>query len=152
MPKCHHYSKTQESKNRGCVWEWNEVCESLQGFQHFNQNLFCLPNVLCYWGECFHFTPALLLLWVYLPHMLPRHCSDLISPGAWLPSQLLAWAWHRNTTGGKSQSFQALPAKCCFPSSILVTVTPLVLYKTLIPLPCQTILLQRLQMKTRKRG
>lgn len=70
----------------------------------------------------------LLLFWFYLLPTPLGYCNDLISPSAWLQSELLAWTWHRNATDGKSHSFQALFAKCCFPTFILVTITPLVLY------------------------
>lgn len=72
--------------------------------------------------------------------------SSLRVPGCH-PSSLLGLG-----TGTQLVENPSPSRHCCFPSSRLVTVIPLVLYKSLISLPCQTILLQRLQTKTRKRG
>lgn len=51
MPRCHSYCRTQEPKNRGCVWKLNEPLGHFRGFERFNKNLFSLPNSLCYGGE-----------------------------------------------------------------------------------------------------
>lgn len=51
MPKRHSYCKTREPKNRGRVWKRNEPLSHSEGFEHFNQTLFYLPNILCYGGE-----------------------------------------------------------------------------------------------------
>lgn len=83
-------------------------------FECFNKNLFYLPNSPCHREEG------------GFKYLLLCCCCGftcVISPCAWLEPELLTWTWHRDTTAGKSQ-----PAKCCFPSPILVTVTPLVLY------------------------
>ena len=96
MPKCQSYSKAQEPKNRGRAWKWNESLSHFRGFEHFNENLFYLPNILCCGGEEGIFTAAVLVLpashaagvlqWSHLSECLaavraPR--SDLAQQHGW---------------------------------------------------------------------